>query len=83
MSDSQVSFKTQKLNNFLCHWRYYYDPPEFQTVMASEDTKFIIGYFREDPSDEKPAFVASSTGEDCRLTAIRDNMFGAMYNYLG
>ena len=27
-------FESNKLNDFLCHYRYYRDPPEFQTVIA-------------------------------------------------
>ena len=33
--------------NFHLHWRFFYDPPEFQTILlGSEDTKHHIGYFR-------------------------------------
>ena len=33
--------------NYLCHWRYYYDPPEFLTVVRGDDKKqFHIGYYR-------------------------------------
>lgn len=33
--------------NFHLHWRYYYDPPEFQTILlGSEDTQHHIGYYR-------------------------------------
>ena len=33
--------------NYLLHWRYYYDPPEFLTVVRGDDTKqFHIGYYR-------------------------------------
>jgi len=33
--------------NYLCHWRYYYDPPEFLTVVRGDDTKqFHMGYYR-------------------------------------
>ena len=36
-----------KRPNYLLHWRYYYDPPEFQTVIKGDDqTQFHIGYFR-------------------------------------
>ncbi|KAL3879005.1 hypothetical protein ACJMK2_031327 [Sinanodonta woodiana] len=39
--------KDGKRVNFLLHWRYYYDPPEFQTVIKGDDSKqFHIGYFR-------------------------------------
>ena len=33
--------------NFLLHWRYYYDPPEFLTVITGDSEKqFHLGYFR-------------------------------------
>lgn len=33
--------------NFHLHWRYFYDPPEFQTVLkGSEDTQHHMGYYR-------------------------------------
>ena len=36
-----------KRPNFLLHWRYFFDPPEFQTVIKGEDkTQFHLGYFR-------------------------------------
>ena len=32
---------------WLRHWRYYYDPPEFMTVIRGDDkTLFHMGYFR-------------------------------------
>ena len=36
----------RKLDDYLCHWRYYYDTPEFQTVIVDPKTDFHIGYFR-------------------------------------
>ena len=39
--------KAGKRPNYLRHWRYYYDPPEFMTVIKGDDaTQFHIGYFR-------------------------------------
>uniref|UniRef100_A0A9L0SK62 Histone PARylation factor 1 n=2 Tax=Equus TaxID=9789 RepID=A0A9L0SK62_HORSE len=33
--------------NFNLHWRFYYDPPEFQTIIIGDDkTQFHMGYFR-------------------------------------
>lgn len=33
--------------NFHLHWRYLYDPPEFQTILlGSGDTQHHIGYYR-------------------------------------
>ncbi|KAM9082539.1 histone PARylation factor 1 isoform 2-T2 [Megaptera novaeangliae] len=33
--------------NFNLHWRFYYDPPEFQTIIIGDcKTEFHMGYFR-------------------------------------
>ncbi|XP_068830603.1 histone PARylation factor 1 isoform X2 [Capricornis sumatraensis] len=33
--------------NFNLHWRFYYDPPEFQTIIIGDsETQFHMGYFR-------------------------------------
>ncbi|KAG8255728.1 hypothetical protein J6590_085796 [Homalodisca vitripennis] len=50
----------EDLPDFLKHWRYYYDPPEFQTVICNENSScYHMGYFRDDPK-EMPVFVASN-----------------------
>ncbi|WAQ99363.1 HPF1-like protein [Mya arenaria] len=68
-----------KRPNFLLHWRYYYDPPEFQTLIKGDDSsQFHLGYFRDDPS-EMPAFVASnSAAVDCIISSKGDNLFAAV-----
>uniref|UniRef100_A0A0A9XJM3 UPF0609 protein C4orf27 n=1 Tax=Lygus hesperus TaxID=30085 RepID=A0A0A9XJM3_LYGHE len=65
----------------LRHYRYYYDPPEFLTVLkADEKTELHYGYYRDDPS-EMPAYVGSNaTTEGCKITTISANLFGAL-NY--
>ena len=89
------TFHTRSQNDLFCHWRYKYDPPEFQTVLASTviDNTFHVGYFRDDPKD-MPAFVASSGGKKenetfsvglsshVKLSQMGDNLFGAAYNYI-
>lgn len=68
-----------KQPNFLLHWRYYYDPPEFQTVIrGTGNTQFHMGYFRDDPK-EMPALVGANSAEiDCIITAKGDNLFAAV-----
>jgi len=70
---------------FLRHYRYYYDPPEFQTVITSTepDAKlFHIGYFRDSP-EEAPVFVASNCAAvDGKIVPLADNIFGAVYQHL-
>ena len=83
-------FKSTNLNDFLCHYRYYRDPPEFQTVIASaeEGNNFHIGYFRDDPNED-PVFIASYGGkteaerENYKFTILGDNLFAALYAYIG
>ena len=83
-------FKSTNLNDYLCHYRYYRDPPEFQTVIASaeEGNNFHIGYFRDDPNED-PVFIASYGGkteaerENYKFTVLGDNLFAALYAYLG
>nr|KAG5698518.1 hypothetical protein BaRGS_023221 [Batillaria attramentaria] len=70
--------------NFLLHWRYYYDPPEFLTVIKGDDEKqFHIGYFRDDP-DEMPVFVAANSAKENGIITPRgDNLFAAVSHYVG
>ncbi|CAL1540707.1 unnamed protein product [Lymnaea stagnalis] len=70
--------------NFLLHYRYYYDPPEFQTVLISKDdsSKFHLGYYRDDPK-EAPVFVASSSpGESPKekIYQCGENLFAALHD---
>ena len=85
------AFTTTKLNDFLCHYRYYRDPPEFQTVLASadDDSNFHIGYYRDDPK-EPPVFMAAYGGKKdtldynkYQITVMGDNIFAALYLYIG
>ncbi|XP_053599932.1 histone PARylation factor 1 [Plodia interpunctella] len=75
--------KLDDKNLYLIHWRFYYDPPEFQAVLKRKgNSEFHIGYFRDSP-DEEPVFVASNdSAKDCHITPMSDNLFGAVFNYL-
>jgi len=72
---------------YLRHYRYYYDPPEFQTVITTTDTTadsklMHLGYFRDSPS-EAPVFVAyNEASVSPKLTPLADNLFGAVYHLL-
>nr|SVE83839.1 EOG090X0BAY [Daphnia pulex] len=77
--NSNRSKPKEKCGNSLTHWRFYYDPPEFQCVMIDDLSKgYHIGYFRDVPN-EMPMFVGSNTeSEGCVLTAMSDNLFSAL-----
>ncbi|KAG9330731.1 hypothetical protein JZ751_022325 [Albula glossodonta] len=39
--------KSAKNPNYFLHWRHFYDPPEFQTVLVgSSETQHHMGYYR-------------------------------------
>lgn len=84
-------FTSTKLNDYLCHYRYYRDPPEFQTVIVSTDeaSNFHIGYFRDDPN-EVPVFVAALGGpkdtpeyDSNKFVLMGDNLFATIYLHIG
>nr|CAG4638660.1 EOG090X0BAY [Cyclestheria hislopi] len=60
-------------------WRFYYDPPEFQTVIVGDKKKgFHLGYFRDSPK-EMPCFVGSNTESDgCLIKPTGENLFAAI-----
>lgn len=73
---------------FLRHWRYYYDPPEFQTVIRGNDSEqFHMGYFRDDPKED-PVFVGSNClnkkkpDKNCEIKPLGANLFAAVNNYM-
>nr|CAG4643424.1 EOG090X0BAY [Ilyocryptus agilis] len=69
----------REASNFLTKWRFYYDPPEFQSVIVGDlMSGYHIGYFRDSPQ-EMPGFVASNTeANGCVITPMADNLFGAL-----
>lgn len=75
-------FRKHKGKNKPCyvlHWRYYYDPPEFQTVMMKADsTLHHLGYYRDDPK-ELPAFVGVNYANmNGVIRQQGDNLFAAV-----
>ncbi|KAH8040851.1 hypothetical protein HPB51_013021 [Rhipicephalus microplus] len=71
--------KASMSDDFLCHWRYFYDPPEMQTVLSGDDeTMYHIGYFRDDP-EEMPVFLASNVAsEGCKIVKVAGNLFAVL-----
>nr|6TX1_A Chain A, Predicted protein [Nematostella vectensis]6TX1_B Chain B, Predicted protein [Nematostella vectensis] len=66
-------------SSYHLHWRYYYDPPEFMTVIrGNEDQGFHIGYYRDEPQ-ALPVFVASNKAKvSCEMSVIGENLFSAL-----
>lgn len=76
---------------YLRHCRYFYDPPEFQTVLASVGGKrdgLHYGYWRDDPqvadADEPGAVLVAQTDADrgCAVRLIGTNLFAAVLHHM-
>ncbi|XP_072528099.1 histone PARylation factor 1 [Salminus brasiliensis] len=69
--------------NFHLHWRYFYDPPELQTVLQGDaDTQHHMGYYRDCP-DAVPVFVGENQAKKgCTITQLGDNLFSAVLLFL-
>lgn len=68
--------------NFHLHWRYFYDPPEFQTIIKNDGNKLHFGYYRDSP-DSLPVFVGESdANKGCTITQMGENVFAAVYLYI-
>lgn len=69
--------------NFNLHYRFFYDPPEFQTVVIGDSkTQYHLGYFRDSP-DELPVFVgANEAKRNCTIIQAGDNIFAAVRLFL-
>lgn len=72
------SFTNNSKEKYLRHWRYYYDPPEFQTIIKGEKDGLHFGYWR-DNVNEKPVFVAKNKADvNCVIEPVAENIFGAI-----
>lgn len=63
--------------DYLRHWRYYYDPPEFQTLLRKDKTGIHYGYWRDSPN-ENCLVARNDAQKNCQFDFIADNMFGAV-----
>ncbi|KAJ6668667.1 hypothetical protein lerEdw1_012150 [Lerista edwardsae] len=65
--------------NFNLHWRFFYDPPEFQTVFTGDSNmQYHMGYFRDVPA-ELPVWVGENEAKKgCTISQVGDNVFAAV-----
>uniref|UniRef100_A0A8D8WVB4 UPF0609 protein C4orf27 homolog n=1 Tax=Cacopsylla melanoneura TaxID=428564 RepID=A0A8D8WVB4_9HEMI len=66
------------------HWRFFYDPPELQTIVVStlkNQEELHYGYFRDCP-DEDPVFIASNTNKDCKINPVASNIFTFIHSQI-
>lgn len=82
MTGKLKKIKERRVSHYVCHWRYYYDPPEFMTVIAGDKDEFHIGYYRDEPF-VLPEFVASMSSDNQGLIKpLGENIFAGVCSYL-
>ncbi|SPP83164.1 histone PARylation factor 1-like [Drosophila guanche] len=69
--------------DYLRHWRFYYDPPEFQTVFVRRGTGVHYGYWRDVPQDKENLLIArNDMASGCEFQFVSGNIFDAFLFYL-
>ncbi|XP_017845200.1 histone PARylation factor 1-like [Drosophila busckii] len=68
--------------DYLRHWRFYYDPPEFQTVFVRRGSGVHYGYWRDIPQDKEKLLIARNDASGCEFDFIAGNIFDAFLYYL-
>ncbi|KAH8326119.1 hypothetical protein KR067_001986 [Drosophila pandora] len=69
--------------DYLRHWRFYYDPPEFQTIFVRKNTGIHYGYWRDVPQDKDNLLIArNDSTQGCEFKFIAGNIFDAFLYYL-
>ncbi|XP_044011697.1 histone PARylation factor 1 isoform X2 [Aphidius gifuensis] len=64
---------------YLTHWRYFYDPPEFQTILKGNDKEGLhYGYWRDEPNEQPPLVAKNLANIDCKIVACGPNIFAAV-----
>lgn len=62
--------------SLLRHCRFYYDPPEFQTVITKKDSHMThYGYYRDEPDQIDPIVVMNMSAKGGQLNEAGDNLF--------
>ncbi|XP_072563654.1 histone PARylation factor 1 [Paramormyrops kingsleyae] len=69
--------------NYFLHWRYFYDPPELQTILVgNRDSQHHMGYYRDSP-DALPVFIGENEAtKGCAISQMGDNVFAAVLLFL-
>ncbi|XP_055853292.1 histone PARylation factor 1-like [Episyrphus balteatus] len=69
--------------DYLRHWRFFYDPPEFQTIFVKKGSGIHYGYWRDDPKDEENLLIVrNDASKGCVFELIATNMFDAFAYFL-
>uniref|UniRef100_A0A182MD27 Uncharacterized protein n=1 Tax=Anopheles culicifacies TaxID=139723 RepID=A0A182MD27_9DIPT len=74
--------KVHEPGDYLRHWRFFFDPPEFQTVMVQQGTGVHYGYWRDSPDDVSGLVAYNDVDKGCAFKIVGENLFDAVIHYL-
>uniref|UniRef100_A0A1B0G9I4 PBZ-type domain-containing protein n=1 Tax=Glossina morsitans morsitans TaxID=37546 RepID=A0A1B0G9I4_GLOMM len=75
--------KIREPGDYLRHWRFFYDPPEFQTLFVRKSTGIHYGYWRDSPKENDNLLLArNDSRKNCEFVFIAGNIFEAFFYYL-
>lgn len=70
-------------DDLLRHCRFYYDPPEFQTIIVKKDDQIThYGYFRDEPSQGSAIVAMNKAGVGGDIYEVGDNLFTVLRSEL-
>lgn len=62
--------------SLLRHCRFYYDPPELQTVIMKKDSHMThFGYYRDEPHQTNPIVVMNCPNKGGQIHEVGDDLF--------
>lgn len=64
--------------DFLRHWRFYFDPPEFQTILVKKSSGIHYGYWRDDSTTDDCFVARNDNNKGCEVNLIGKNIFSAV-----
>lgn len=64
--------------DFLRHWRFYYDTPEFQTILVKKSSGVHYGYWRDDSTTNDCFLARADNNKGCEVNLIGKNIFSAV-----
>lgn len=64
--------------DYIRHWRFYYDPPEFQTVFVKKGTGIHYGYWRDEPNAEQCFVARNDYKQGCLVKIFETNLFNSL-----
>lgn len=64
--------------DYIRHWRFYYDPPELQTVFVKKGTGIHYGYWRDEPNAEQCYVARNDYKQGCAVKIFETNLFSSL-----